>query len=121
MGIQSAGGTEQAVMYKTGVLTNAAPIGAWQAAARGQFNISVWNAAANVGDLAGAFTERVQIDRSFDGGTTALPLAYTDGTPVFVTNACTTMWEESESGVLYRLRCTNPTAPTSINWRLSGR
>lgn len=72
------------------------------------FNISLW----------GTFVATVQLERSFDGGTTWLPL----------TNGATQLYNwtapasesktESEVGVLYRLNCTAYTSGT-VNYRLS--
>lgn len=72
------------------------------------FNISLW----------GTFVGTVQLERSFDNGTTWLPLT-TNGTQVNkYTAPCSEYVEESEVGVLYRLNCTAYTSGT-VNYRLS--
>lgn len=72
------------------------------------FNISVW----------GTFVGTVQLERSFDNGTTWLPLT-AGGTQIekFTAPASESV-DEFEVGVLYRLNCTAYTSGT-INYRLS--
>ena len=75
----------------------------------GPFNLSVW----------GTFVATVVVERSFDGGTTWLPLSLdTYGTTVSLTAPCSLIVSEPETGVLYRLRCSAFTSGTA-SWRLS--
>ncbi|CAH2606421.1 conserved protein of unknown function (plasmid) [Rhodovastum atsumiense] len=78
-------------------------------ACSGRFNVSIW----------GTFVATVVIERSFDGGSTFLPLS-TDayGTAVALTVPCSLVIDEPEAGVIYRLRCTSWTSG-SVNWRIS--
>lgn len=72
------------------------------------FNISLW----------GTFVGSVQLERSFDNGSTWLPITAA-GTQIFVWSASASESnEESEFGVIYRLNCTAYTSGT-INYRLS--
>ena len=65
------------------------------------FNVSVW----------GTFVGTVQLQRSFDGGTTWIPTAS-------YTAVDSDIGEEPEDSVLYRFECTAYTSGT-INYRLS--
>ena len=71
------------------------------------FNVSLW----------GAFVATVQLERSFDGGVTWLPLTAIGGSLAFTT-PCSEIFEEPESNVDYRLNCTAYTSGT-VNYRLS--
>lgn len=72
------------------------------------FNLSLW----------GTFVASVQLERSFDGGTTWLPLT-ANGTQIYkFTAPCSEGGDETEAGVLYRLNCTAYTSGT-VNYRLS--
>jgi hypothetical protein len=73
-----------------------------------QFNVSLW----------GTFVATVQLERSFDNGTTWLPLT-ANGTQVMKWTApASESTGETEAGVLYRLNCTAYTSGT-VNYRLS--
>jgi hypothetical protein len=72
----------------------------------GGFNMSLW----------GSFTGMVQIERSFDDGTTWLPLTAL-GTAISFTGPCSEVLEEPAFGALYRLNCTALTSGT-INYRI---
>lgn len=76
-------------------------------ARRGDLNLSLW----------GTFAATVTLQRSFDGGTTWLPLTYIDGTTPSWTGAISTPWPEAELGVLYRFACTYTSG--TVNWRIS--
>lgn len=77
---------------------------------QGPFNFSLW----------GTFVGTVQLERSFDGGTTFLPCAQdVTGTTAAYTAPCSIVNNEPESGVYYRFNCTAFTSGT-INYRLSG-
>ena len=72
------------------------------------FNISLW----------GTFVATVQLERSFDNGTTWLPLT-ANGSQVYRFSApCSEPCDETEAGVLYRLNCTSFTSGT-VNYRIS--
>lgn len=74
------------------------------------FNVSLW----------GTFSATVQLERSFDGGTTWLQLT-SNGTQVEKFTGSTVISEsvtENEAGVQYRLNCTAYTSGT-VNYRLS--
>ncbi len=83
-----------------------------QSAARamaGDFNIALW----------GTFAGTVAPERSFDGGTTWLPVAKdTSGAAASFTVPTSLSISEPEKGVLYRLNCTAYTSG-SIGYRLS--
>ena len=74
---------------------------------RGSFNFSLW----------GTFAGTVRIERSFDNGTTWLPMTVL-GSAVTFTGPATETFEEPEAGVLYRVNCTAFTSGT-INYRVS--
>ncbi len=74
----------------------------------GDFNVSLW----------GAFVGTVALERSFDGGTTWLPVSSAAGTAASWTAPVSTTWTEPEHNVAYRLNCTAYTSGT-INYRLS--
>lgn len=76
----------------------------------GTMNVSIW----------GSFTGSVQLERSFDGGTTWLPCsAAMSGTVLAFTAAYSGYpWSEVEHQVAYRLNCTSLSSGT-INYRVS--
>lgn len=75
----------------------------------GDFNVAIW----------GTFAATVAVERSFDGGTTFVPVARdTSGTAASFTAATSLSISEPEKGVLYRLNCTAYTSGT-VNYRLS--
>lgn len=72
------------------------------------FNVSIW----------GTFVGSVQLKRSFDGGTTWLPITAA-GTQLYAWTApASEVAEEPEANVSYRLECTAYTSGT-INYRIS--
>lgn len=72
------------------------------------FNVSVW----------GTFVGTVQLERSFDGGTTWLPITAA-GTQIYTWTApASEIAAEPEANVSYRLNCTAYTSGT-INYRIS--
>ena len=72
------------------------------------FNISLW----------GTFVATIQLERSFDGGTTWLPLTAM-GNQIYQFSApCSETCVETEAGVLYRWNCTAYTSGT-VNHRIS--
>jgi hypothetical protein len=75
----------------------------------GPFNVSLW----------GTFAGTTQLERTFDGGTTWLPVdATTLGTVLVWTAPFSGTWTETEKMVPYRLNCTAYTSGT-INYRIS--
>jgi hypothetical protein len=73
------------------------------------FNIVLW----------GTFVGTVNVERSFDGGTTFVPVARDSaGTAMTFTAPGSLSISEPERGVLYRLNCTAWTSG-SISYRLS--
>lgn len=75
---------------------------------RGRFNVSLW----------GTFSADVRVERSFDGGTTWVPLAKPDLTPALFDEPISFAVEETEGEVLHRLNCTTYTSGT-VNYRMS--
>ncbi|MDO9334843.1 MAG: hypothetical protein Q7T61_00440 [Caulobacter sp.] len=75
---------------------------------RGRFNISIW----------GTFTGTVEVQRSFDAGSTWIPVASPDLGQLELTVPVSLSAEETEQGVRYRLACTAYTSGT-INYRMS--
>ncbi len=71
-------------------------------------NVSAW----------GTFVASLQLKRSFDGGTTLLPITAAGTTLYAWTAPASESFEETESGVEYFLVCTNYTSGT-INYRIS--
>jgi hypothetical protein len=109
MGKPTTGSDDLAFAPVFGALTAATNGDTFMPAGAGRgFNVSVW----------GTFVGSVRPCRSFDGGTTWLPLTYADGTIISWTVPATMSFVEHERGVLYRVNCTAFTSGT-INWRLS--
>lgn len=80
------------------------------------FNISLWGLVT--ANIAQPIVGTVRLVRSFDGGTTILPVTYADGTAVeWANQVVSSYWDEHEPGVLYGLECTAYSA--AINYRLS--
>lgn len=75
---------------------------------KGQFNVTIW----------GTFVGTVHMERSFDGGTTWVDYTSPNNNAFTWTGAISTVGEEPEVGVLYRLDCTAFTSGT-INYRIS--
>ena len=107
MGALSGGGADLALQVASGTLTSLDDAGS-SIMLRGNFNISVW----------GTFVATVELERSFDGGTTWIRVTFSDGGILAYTAPASAVWSEAEYGVLFRLRCTAYTSG-SINWRLS--
>lgn len=108
MGMNAAGGSELAPTVVTGTF---GAIGNGTAGSFiGNFNVSLW----------GTFVGTAILERSFDGGTTFLPVSKDlGGTANSFTAPMTIAISEPEPGVLYRFRCSAWTSGT-INYRLSG-
>ena len=74
----------------------------------GSFNVTLW----------GTFSATILLERSFDAGTTWIPVSFPDGTKIAYTAAGSGAWGEVESGVYYRLRCSSYSSGTA-HWRIS--
>jgi hypothetical protein len=74
---------------------------------RGDFNFS----------LSGTFAATCELDRSFDNGTTFLPLTAL-GNAMNWTGPATEVLSEPEAGVLYRVNCPTLTSGT-VSYRVS--
>lgn len=70
--------------------------------------------------IYGTFVGTIQLERSFDGGTTWIAAAL-DGVGTIASYAVPSgvVFNEPEPGMLYRLNCTAYTSGT-ISWRISG-
>ncbi|HEX9446804.1 MAG TPA: hypothetical protein VF920_02455 [Dongiaceae bacterium] len=107
MGKRSSIANDEAVEVQTGSFSATGTSTA--RAIWSDFNIALW----------GTFVGTVAVERSFDGGTTFLPVARdTSGTAATFTAPTSLSISEPERGVLYRLNCTAYTSGT-INYRLS--
>lgn len=77
---------------------------AWKPVRRGRFNYSI-------GQPGQAFEGTVLLERSFDGGTTATPVSFNDGSLAQWTANAGSYGEEVEGSednpVLYRFRCSS--------------
>ena len=75
----------------------------------GAFNVALW----------GTFVATVQLEKSFDGGTTWLPVSRdAAGTVASWTAPANIVVTEPELDILYRLNCTAFTSGT-VNYRIS--
>lgn len=74
----------------------------------GGFNVAVW----------GTFSATVAVQKSFDGGTTFIPVLDDTQTPVAFTQSSAFEFSEVELGVLYRLNCGTFVSGT-VNYRMS--
>jgi len=114
MGMRNSTAPDTASLIITGSFSAAGA--STPAVIRGEFNVSVW----------GTFAGNVQLERSFDGGTTWIVCAPSRevSSIAFVRGASDTggpssnRWREIEPDVLYRLNATVLTAGTA-NYRLS--
>lgn len=107
MGKRSSNANDEAVEVLSGSFS-AIGISAGKAL-WGDFNIVLW----------GTFVGTVTVERSFDGGTTFVPVARdTSGTAASFTAPTSLSISEPEKGVLYRLNCTAYTSGTA-SYRLS--
>lgn len=83
--------------------------GSFRPAAGRPFNVSVW----------GTFVGTVELERSFDAGSTWLDCSRDSaGTTASFTAPFSVVVEEPEVGVIYRLNCSAYTSGT-INYRIS--
>lgn len=75
---------------------------------RGRFNVS----------LSGTFEADVQVERSFDGGVTWIPVAGVDMTPLVMDQPISLACEETEASISWRLNCTSFSSGT-VAYRMS--
>jgi hypothetical protein len=74
-----------------------------------EFNVAIW----------GTFVATVQLEKSYDGGTTWIVVARdTTGATASYSSPCAFSVRDIEAGNLYRLNCTAFTSGT-VNYRLS--
>lgn len=106
MGLSHVGGTEQANRVATGTITTSQVTPGVQVS--GDFNVSV----------SGSFTGSIAAERSFDGGSTWLPMSYVDGSAITWIAQFSTILNEPEAGVYFRLNGAN-IASGSPSWRIS--
>lgn len=112
MGMRSAGAPDTASLIVTG---NFSAVGtSTPTVIRGEFNFSVW----------GTWAGQVQLERSFDGGTTWILCRNPDGSSVsFISSPATgaslsVFWREIEPDVLYRVNAVSFTSG-AVNYRIS--
>ena len=92
----------------TGVSPSFSPLGSYPPAPPRDFNVSIW----------GSFTGSIQLERSFDNGSTWLPITAA-GTQLYIWTApASEVAEEPEQGPIYRLHCTAQSGGTA-NYRIS--
>lgn len=112
MGKLTPTGPDLADVLATGSMTStgrSSDTGIAVVAKRGALNVTIW----------GTFSGTVQIERSFDGGSTWFVLDKdTSGTDLTFTAPQSVVIDEPENGVLYAVNCTNYVSGT-INFRLS--
>lgn len=128
MGKRTAGSGEQAIRVLSGTFAAAGQsgnLGAVGMTRRDQFstaekddNTATFYGGFNVA-IWGTFVATVTVERSFDGGTTWVPVAATAGGSALSHTAPTSYsLQEVERDVLYRLNCTAYTSGT-VNYRVS--
>lgn len=112
----SAAGTDLANVILTGTFTATGQ--SLSTGLMGYYNFFVWGTPLS-GGLSGSFSGTVQLEKSFDGGTTWIPASLdTAGDAAAYTSAVSVTGLEIEPGMLYRVDCTAYTSGT-INYRLS--
>lgn len=101
-------GVLSSTLNNTGTLSSVAN-GTGTTVSTGSINVSIW----------GTFVGTIQLQRSFDGGTTWIPRAF-NWTSTLATSTVPISWvfDEGELGVQYRVACTAYTSGT-INYRIS--
>lgn len=110
MGVPNPGLADIALMQPQTVALTSAAAANFPRPIQGTYNLTV----------SGTFVGTVQLERSFDGGTTYVPISgATLGTTATYTAPTTLVGVETERGVLYRANCTAYTSGT-INVRISG-
>ncbi len=110
MGVPNVGLADIALMQPQTVAVTSATTFPFPRPVQGTFNVAI----------TGTFVATVQLERSFDGGTTYAPLSgSTIGTTITFTTPTTFIGNETERGVLYRVNCTAYTSGTA-NVRISG-
>lgn len=106
MGVFTTGGLEQAQTLLSGVFAGTGS--STSAPFLGPFNFTIW----------GTFSATVNLQKSFDGGTTWLVARDVNGNALTLTAADTHVVEEVEPGVLYRANCSAYTSGNA-NYRIS--
>lgn len=95
-------------MIQSGTLTAAGPSKSVSPAIGRDFNVT----------LSGTFGATLQLERSFDNGSTWVPYTYIDGSSMTWSAPMSTSFAEGEQGVEYRLNCTSYSSGT-IAYRIS--
>lgn len=106
MGKPNPGAAEQATLVVAGTLASVAAGATILAPNTGgqRLNVTIW----------GTFVATLQLERSFDGGTTWVPVSRdVAGTPTTFTAPASTQVIDTESAVLYRLNMTAFTSGTA--------
>lgn len=110
MGRLNVGLADVALMQPQAVAVTAATTYEFPQPVMGLYNLTI----------TGTFVATVQLERSFDGGTTFAPISgQTLGTTATFTAPTTLVGMETERAVLYRVNCTAFTSGTA-NVRISG-
>lgn len=105
-------GTEQGIVFISGsaVATGRTPAAAPFTPIKGYYNFTIW----------GVFVGTIELDRSFDGGTTWVPVSLDAlGDKASYTQPISVTGFECENGVVYSVNVTAYTSGT-INFRVSG-
>lgn len=109
MGKPSTASADMAVQVLAGTLGAVGPDGTNSLQLLGNFNVAVW----------GTFVGTAQVQCSFDGGTTWIPVVNKrTGSNITFTAPGALQEDEVEPGVLYRVACTAWTSGT-ISYRIS--
>lgn len=109
MGKPNSGAADAATLVVAGTLGSATAGSAIIAPTGGALNIAVW----------GTFSATLQLECSFDGGTTYLPVSRdVVGTVTTFTAPATQQVRQPEAGVLYRFNATAYSSGTA-SYRLS--
>jgi hypothetical protein len=115
--ITPASRADRANFAVTGSITGTGTVGPWMI--YGPFNVMFGGS----GGPNGSYSATIQLERSFDGGTTwyVAGVGGSGAQAVYATpnQDVSLVVLEPEAGVLYRLRCTVYTSGT-INYRISG-
>ena len=92
----------------TGTFTATGQSASFPPFAGSDFNVSLW----------GTFVASIQLERSFDNGTTWLPVTAGGSALYAFTAPASEIATEPEQGVIYRWNCTAFTSGT-VNYRIS--
>ena len=109
MGKPSTGAADSATLVVTGTLASVAAGSAFLAPSSGVFNLALW----------GTFSATLRFEKSYDGGTTWIPVSRDlTGTDATFVAPGSLQIRDTEAGNLYRVNCTAYTSGT-VNYRLS--